>query len=155
METRRGVCNLCEAICGLLLTVDDGVVIGVRGDPEDPLSRGHVCPKALALPDLQADPDRLRTPVRRVAGPEGDTWVETSWDEALDQVADGLARTITRGGADALAVYLGNPNVHSLGSMTHGTAMLKSLRTRNAYSATSVDQLPSRSWPTCSTGTSS
>ena len=47
-------------------------------------------------------------------------------------------------GRDALAVYLGNPNVHSLGSMTHGTAMVKSFRTRNKYSATSVDQLPAQ-----------
>ena len=143
METRRGVCNLCEAICGLVLTLEDGRVTGVRGNPDDPLSRGHVCPKAFALQDVYDDPDRLRRPVRRVTGPSGhDEWREVSWDEALDLVADRLASTITAHGRDALAIYLGNPNVHSLGSMTHGTAMVKSFRTRNKYSATSVDQLP-------------
>jgi anaerobic selenocysteine-containing dehydrogenase len=145
MERRLGVCNLCEAICGLVVTLDGGRITDIRGNPDDPLSRGHVCPKAIALQDVHEDPDRLRRPVRRVhaaAGEDGDTWREVSWDEALDLVADTLARTINEHGRDALAVYLGNPNVHSLGSMTHGTAMVKSLRTRNKYSATSVDQLP-------------
>ena len=135
---RIGVCNLCEAICGLEITVDDGRVTGVRGNPADPLSRGHICPKGVALGDIHADPDRLRRPVRR----DGDSWTEIGWDEAFDLVADGLAGAIRRGGRDALGIYLGNPNVHSLGSMTHGTAMVKSLGTRNRFSATSVDQLP-------------
>ena len=138
MEKRLGVCNLCEAICGLELTLEDGRVTSVRGNPEDPLSRGHICPKAVALQDVHDDPDRLRRPVRRTA----DGWEEVDWDTALDLVADNQARTVREHGRDALAVYLGNPNVHSLGAMTHGTAMVRSLRTRNTYSATSVDQLP-------------
>ena len=147
MERRLGVCNLCEAICGLVVTLDGGRITDIRGNPDDPLSRGHVCPKAIALQDVHEDPDRLRRPVRRVrtgspTDGAGGTWREIPWDEALDLVADNLARTINQHGRDALAVYLGNPNVHSLGSMTHGTAMVKSLRTRNKYSATSVDQLP-------------
>jgi anaerobic selenocysteine-containing dehydrogenase len=138
VERVLGVCNLCEAICGLVVTLDGGRVTDVRGNPDDPLSRGHVCPKAIALQDVHADPDRLRRPVRRV----GDAWQEVSWDEALDLVAENLARVQREHGRDALAIYLGNPNVHSIGSMTHGTAMVKSLRTRNKFSATSVDQLP-------------
>ncbi len=138
LEKKLGVCNLCEAICGLELTLEDGRVTGIRGNPDDPLSRGHICPKGTALADIHADPDRLRRPVRRVGG----SWHEIGWDEALDLAADGLASAINEHGRDALAIYLGNPNAHSLGSLTHGTAMLKSFRTRNKYSATSVDQLP-------------
>ncbi|WP_435769285.1 molybdopterin-dependent oxidoreductase [Nocardioides sp. SYSU DS0651] len=138
MEQRIGVCNLCEAICGLVLTIEDGRVTGARGNPADPLSRGHVCPKGVAIGDVHADPDRLRRPVRRV----GDSWEEMGWDEALDLVADRIAATINEHGDDALATYLGNPSVHSLGALTHGIAMLQSFRTRNKYSATSVDQLP-------------
>ena len=140
MVERRGVCNLCEAICGLVFTLDGDRVTAVRGDPDDPLSRGHICPKAVALQDVHEDPDRLRRPVRRI----GREWHEVSWDEALDLVATNLARAVNEHGRDALAIYLGNPNVHSLGSMTHGTAMVKSFRTRNKYSATSVDQLPAQ-----------
>ncbi|MGZ4580902.1 MAG: molybdopterin-dependent oxidoreductase [Nocardioidaceae bacterium] len=136
--SRVGVCNLCEAICGLVLTLEDGLVTSVRGNPEDPLSRGHICPKAVALQDVYDDPDRLRRPVRRTA----DGWAEIGWDEALDLVATQLARAVNEHGRDALAIYLGNPSVHSLGSMTHGTALVKAFRTRNKYSATSVDQLP-------------
>jgi anaerobic selenocysteine-containing dehydrogenase len=137
---KKGVCNLCEAICGLVFTLDDDRITSVKGDPDDPLSRGHICPKAVALQDVHEDPDRLRRPVRRI----GDRWQEVSWDEALDLVATNLARAVNEHGRDALAIYLGNPNVHSLGSMTHGTAMVKSFRTRNKYSATSVDQLPAQ-----------
>ncbi len=138
MEKVIGVCNLCEAICGLELTVEDGWVTGVRGNPDDPLSRGHICPKGVAIGDIHADPDRLKQPVKKV----GDGWEEISWDEALDLVAEGLSRAVNEHGSDALAIYLGNPNVHSLGSMTHGLEMVKAFRTKNRYSATSVDQLP-------------
>lgn len=145
-RTQLGVCNLCEAICGLTLTLEarpDGEhVTDIRGNPRDPLSRGHVCPKGVALADVYDDPDRLRHPVRRVGtGPDAQ-WVEIGWDEALDRTADGLAAAINRHGRDAVAIYLGNPNAHSLGAMTHGTALVKSFRTRNKFSATSVDQLP-------------
>jgi len=141
-ERRIGVCNLCEAICGLELTIEGRDVVGVRGNPDDPLSRGHICPKGVAIADVYADPDRLRRPVRRVGEGTDARWQEVGWDEAFDLVADNLARVINEHGDDALGVYLGNPNAHSLGSMTHGTAMFKSFRTRNRYSATSVDQLP-------------
>ena len=133
-----GVCNLCEAICGLKLTIEGGQVTGIRGNPNDPLSRGHICPKGVALADIHNDPDRLRVPLKRVNG----ALVETTWDDALDLAADTLARTINEHGRDALGIYLGNPNVHSLGSMTHGIGLVKMLRTKNTYSATSVDQLP-------------
>ncbi|WP_110181691.1 molybdopterin-dependent oxidoreductase [Nocardioides solisilvae] len=139
---RRTACNLCEAICGLELTLVDDVVTGVRGAEDDPLSRGHVCPKGVAIADVLHDPDRLRRPVRRHGPADDPRWEEIGWDEALDLVADRLAATVERHGRDAVAVYLGNPNVHSLGSMTHGSALLRTLGTRNRFSATSVDQLP-------------
>ncbi|KAA1428912.1 molybdopterin-dependent oxidoreductase [Nocardioides antri] len=140
VEQRVGVCNLCEAMCGLVLTIEGDRVTGARGNPEDPLSRGHICPKGVAIGDVHADPDRLRRPVRRDRA-TGE-WTEIEWDEAFDLVADGLARVMNEHGRHALGMYLGNPNVHSLGSMTHGPALVKALRTPNTFSATSVDQLP-------------
>lgn len=141
MEKTLGVCNLCEAICGLELTIESGRVTGVRGNPDDPLSRGHICPKGVAIADVYDDPDRLRHPVRRVGTGADARWDEISWDEAFDLVADGISTAVNKD-PDSLAIYLGNPNVHSLGAMTHGVTLAGAFRTRNHFSATSVDQLP-------------
>ncbi|NIL78711.1 molybdopterin-dependent oxidoreductase [Rhodococcus sp. B10] len=138
MTKKYGSCNLCEAVCGLEFTVEDNTVTSIRGDKDDPLSRGHICPKALSLIDLHEDPDRLIKPVRRV----GDGWEEIDWDVAYDLVVDGLVSTRERYGPSAVGIYQGNPSVHSLGSMTHGIPFTSMLRTRNRYSATSLDQLP-------------
>ncbi len=135
---RRTSCNLCEAICGVLVTVEDARVTDIRGDESDPLSRGHICPKAVALRDLQDDPDRLTTPVRRT--PDG--WQEIGWDAAYELVIDKLTDIQRQHGRNSVGVYLGNPNVHSLGALTHMPTMMKLLRTRNRFSATSIDQLP-------------
>src|SRR4051794_18221154 len=140
--TRIGVCNLCEAICGIELTIEDGAVTGIRGNDVDPLSRGYICPKGVSMADVYSDPDRLRRPVRRVGRGEDATWEEISWDEAFDLVAERLAATITEHGPNAVGMYVGNPNVHSLGFLTHGVPFMRTLRTRNKFSATSVDQLP-------------
>ncbi len=141
-EVHRTACNLCEAICGVLVTVErrpEGpVVTDIRGDDADPLSRGHICPKAVALRDLQDDPDRLQRPVRRTE----DGWQELDWGEAYDLVARRLAEVQAAHGTNAVGIYLGNPNVHSVGSLTHMPPLVRLLRTRNRFSATSVDQLP-------------
>ena len=137
-RTHYRACNLCEAICGLEIRVRGSEILSIRGDDADPLSRGHICPKAVALKDIHQDPDRLRRPLRRTAG----GWQEVSWDEALDAAADGLVAAAQAHGPNSVAVYLGNPNVHNYGSMTHGPRALGPLKTRSRYSATSVDQLP-------------
>ncbi|NNL84853.1 MAG: molybdopterin oxidoreductase family protein, partial [Myxococcales bacterium] len=66
VEVHTRACNLCESICGLLIEVEQGRVRSIRPDPDDFFSRGHICPKAVALKDVQEDPDRIRTPLRRV-----------------------------------------------------------------------------------------
>ncbi|MEV8374078.1 molybdopterin-dependent oxidoreductase [Kribbella sp. NPDC056861] len=135
---RRTSCNLCEAICGVLVTVEGGRVTDIRGDEADPLSRGHICPKAVALRDLQEDRDRLTQPVRRTAT----GWEELGWDEAFSYVAARLRAVQSASGRNSIGVYLGNPNVHSVGAMTHMPTVVRLLKTRNRFSATSVDQLP-------------
>ncbi|MEW9555505.1 molybdopterin-dependent oxidoreductase [Nonomuraea sp. NPDC050783] len=139
-RTRPGACNLCEAMCGLSITLRDDQIIDIRGNDHDPFSQGHICPKAVALQDIHDDPDRLRLPVRRT--PSG--WQQIPWDEALDVVASGLAGIRARHGADAVAVHLGNPVVHSLGALTHAPAFARLLASRNRFSSNSVDVLPSQ-----------
>ena len=136
-------CHLCEAICGLSIETavmpDDGLrIVSIKGDPQDPFSRGHICPKAVALQDIQNDPDRLRRPVRR----SGSLWEPIEWHDAFELIAEKLSAIQQRHGQDAVAVYQGNPSVHNYGLMTHSNYFLGQLKTRNRYSATSVDQLP-------------
>ena len=137
-QPRVSTCPLCEALCGILVEVDGQRIRSVRGDPDDPFSRGYICPKAPALADLHDDPDRIRTPLVR----DGSGWRETTWEVALDRAAEGLARVRRRHGRDAVGVYYGNPVAHNLGLMTHLLPFTRALRTRNIYSASSADQLP-------------
>ncbi|WP_248802673.1 molybdopterin oxidoreductase family protein [Pseudomonas sp. MWU13-2100] len=135
-------CHLCEAICGLTIettTSEEAVrITSIKGDPQDAFSRGHICPKAVALQDIQNDPDRLRQPMRRV----GSEWLPIEWDEAFALVAERLSAIQARHGQNAVAIYQGNPSVHNYGLMTHSNYFLGLLKTRNRFSATSVDQLP-------------
>ena len=146
-------CNLCEAICGIEITVKDpliptagltrnseletGNLLDIRGDKDDPFSRGYICPKAVALQDLHFDKDRLRHPVRRTS--QG--WQRIGWDEAFAEVADNLKRIHAKYGRNSTATYLGNPTVHNFGAMLFAPGFIRSLHTRNRFSATSVDQL--------------
>ena len=136
-------CHLCEAICGLNIEVSHDPagaarITSIKGDALDPFSRGHICPKAVALQDIQEDPDRLRQPHRRV----GQAWQAISWDEAFALAAERLWAVQQAHGRNAVAVYQGNPSVHNYGLMTHSNYFLGLLKTRNRFSATSVDQLP-------------
>lgn len=135
-------CNLCEAICGLEIKVVGAQIVSIRGDDADPFSRGHICPKAVALKDIHEDPDRLRRPMQRVGSGENATWQEISWDAAFDLVANKLAETATAHGNDAVALYAGNPNVHNFGHLVNFPPMAKLLKSKNVFSASSVDQMP-------------
>ena len=142
-EKHFRACHLCEAICGVVIETAGSDIVSIKGDPDDPLSRGHICPKAVALQDIHADPDRLRKPVKRVRSALGEyQHVPIEWDEALDLAADGLVRTMQAHGVNALGIYMGNPTVHNYGMMTHQSALFRHIRTNNRFSATSVDQLP-------------
>jgi anaerobic selenocysteine-containing dehydrogenase len=138
IHTHYRACNLCEAICGLEIKYRDNEVISINGDKNDPFSRGHICPKALALKDIYEDPNRLKFPIKRT--PNG--WVQIGWTEALDEVSTRLKDIQKRHGNNAVAMYAGNPSVHNSGVFLSGTGLMKALKTKNIYSATSTDQLP-------------
>ena len=137
-ETAFRSCNLCEAICGLTIEHDGRQVVSIKGDKDDPLSRGHICPKAIALQDIHADPDRLKTPVRRTEN----GFEPISWEKAFDLVESKLMQIREEHGDDSVALYLGNPTVHNSGALLFQKYLKRSLNTRNRFAATSVDQLP-------------
>jgi anaerobic selenocysteine-containing dehydrogenase len=137
-RTTHRTCTICEACCGIDVTVDGERVVRVAGDPLDPFSRGHVCPKAVAMRGLQDDPDRLRRPMVR----DGERWREASWDAALDAAAEGLLRVKAAHGAQAVGVYRGNPGIHDAGTLLSTGVLVGALGTRQVFSAGSLDTWP-------------
>lgn len=138
IRVHHRTCHLCEAMCGVEIKTEGSKILSIRGDEQDPFSRGHICPKALGLKDVHEDPDRLRLPVRRTS----DGWQEISWDAAFADIARRLVDIQRLYGHDSIASYLGNPQVHSFSGLIGGAKFLRTLRSRNRFSATSVDQLP-------------
>ncbi|RCG30338.1 molybdopterin oxidoreductase family protein [Sphaerisporangium album] len=136
MRTAHRTCPLCEAVCGLTLTLDEADrVVGVRGDRDDPFSKGYICPKGASLGRLDDDPDRLTAPM--VRGEDGE-WREVGWREAFETVERGLSAVPGPG----RAIYLGNPNAHTMAGALYGGPLVRSLGTRQVYSASTADQMP-------------
>ncbi|WP_372887460.1 molybdopterin-dependent oxidoreductase, partial [Shimia sp.] len=114
-RSQHRTCNICEAMCGLIVEYDDDDVVAIRPDADDPLSRGHICPKAVALQDFRSDPDRVTAPLLKVDG----EFREIGWDAALDLAAEKLRAVQAAHGRDAVGVYLGNPNAHKFGNLSN------------------------------------
>ncbi len=132
-------CPLCEATCGLEVTVDAGRVTKIRGDADDVFSRGFICPKGGTLAALHEDPDRLRAPLIKQA--DG-TFATVTWDEAFTEIERRLPPLVAAHGRDSVAAYLGNPGAHNLSALVYGRVLLKALGTKNITSASTVDQYP-------------
>lgn len=129
-------CHICEANCGLLIELDGDQVVSIKGDPDDVLSHGAICPKATAIADLQSDPDRLRRPMRR----NGNGWEAVSWEEAFHDIATRYAAIKAAGHEGAL--YIGNPTAHYYAVGMAFPGLKKALATPNVFSASTVDQIP-------------
>jgi anaerobic selenocysteine-containing dehydrogenase len=138
MGTHFRTCPLCEATCGIVVETEGAEIRSVRGDKDDPFSRGYICPKAHGVKALSDDPDRLRAPLVRVGG----ELRPASWDDALRVAIDRLGELRAKHGPDAIAIYLGNPSAHSLDLMLYTPVLLRALGTKQRYSASSADQLP-------------
>mgnify|MGYP005987834131 CR=1 FL=1 len=138
VKTHYRNCNICEAMCGLEIKYQDKEILSIKGDQQDPFSKGYNCPKATALADFYNDKDRLKTPIRRTAT----GWEDISWDEAFTEITEKLKGIQHQYGKNALGVYLGNPNAHNLGNALVLKPFMRSLGTINRYSSASTDQMP-------------
>ncbi|MET7895663.1 molybdopterin oxidoreductase family protein [Streptomyces mirabilis] len=137
-RTALRVCPLCEATCGLTLTIEGTRVTGARGDRDDVFSKGFICPKGASFGAADGDPDRLRTPLVRTDG----ELREATWQEAFDAIAAGLGPIVERYGPHALGIVLGNPNVHTMAGALYPPVLLTALRTHNVFTASTLDQMP-------------
>lgn len=143
-NTHYRTCHICEAVCGVVITtqasLDDEtpIISSIKGDANDPFSKGHVCAKTVALKTVQEDPDRLRYPLKRTA----DGWQEIGWAQAFEEVERGLKRVQANYGSHAVGFYAGNPTVHNMGATLFVAPLMAALGTKNKFSATSIDQLP-------------
>ncbi|MFE5624359.1 molybdopterin-dependent oxidoreductase [Streptomyces virginiae] len=137
-RTALRICPLCEATCGLTLTIEGTTVTGARGDRDDVFSRGFICPKGAAFGQIDADPDRLRTPLVRRDG----RLREATWEEAYDAVAAAVPGLVREHGPQSVGVVLGNPNVHTMAGALYPPLLLKTLGTRNLFTASTLDQMP-------------
>jgi anaerobic selenocysteine-containing dehydrogenase len=140
MATHLRTCPLCEATCGLVVETDGRAIKSVRGDADDPFSKGYICPKAHGVKALADDPDRLTAPL--VRNPDSNELAPASWDHAFATALARIADLRARHGNDAVAIYIGNPGAHSLDLMLYGPALIRALGTKQRYSASSADQLP-------------
>ncbi|MEF9882022.1 molybdopterin oxidoreductase family protein [Streptomyces sp. P9-A4] len=138
MSTALRICPLCEATCGLALTIEGTRVTGARGDRDDVFSRGFVCPKGAAFPEIDADPDRLRGPLVREDG----RLREATWEEAFDTIAARIRPLMEEYGPDAVGIVLGNPNAHTIAGSLYPPLLIGALRTRNLFTASTLDQMP-------------
>ncbi|MEV7388928.1 molybdopterin oxidoreductase family protein [Streptomyces sp. NPDC091215] len=137
-RTALRICPLCEATCGLTLTIEGTRVTGARGDRDDVFSKGFICPKGASFGAVDGDPDRLRTPLVRRDG----ELREATWAEAFDAVAAGVRGVVERYGADSVGVVLGNPNVHTVAGGLYPQVLLGALGSRSVFTASTVDQMP-------------
>ncbi|MFE0789232.1 molybdopterin oxidoreductase family protein [Streptomyces mutabilis] len=137
-RTALRICPLCEATCGLTLTVGGTTVTAARGDREDVFSRGFICPKGASFGAVDSDPDRLRTPLVRRDG----ELREATWEEAFDAVAAGVRPVVERYGPHSVGVVLGNPNVHTMAGALYPNLLLGALGTRSLFTASTLDQMP-------------
>ncbi|MET7814632.1 molybdopterin oxidoreductase family protein [Streptomyces sp. NPDC005395] len=137
-RTALRICPLCEATCGLALTVDGSTVTAARGDRDDVFSRGFICPKGASFGAVDSDPDRLRTPLVRRDG----VLREATWEEAFDAVAAGVRPVVERYGPHSVGVVLGNPNVHTMAGALYPNVLLGALGTRSLFTASTLDQMP-------------
>lgn len=137
-RTALRICPLCEATCGLTLTIEDGAVTHARGDAQDVFSRGFICPKGASFGELDGDPDRLRRPLVRRDG----RLREAGWEEAFAAVAEGFGAVLAEHGPQGTGVFIGNPTVHTVAGALYPPVLLGALRTRNLFTASTLDQMP-------------
>ena len=108
MDVVNTICQSCYFYCGLRVSRDSDRIVRIEGLREHPVNRGTICPKGLAAQQLVTDPNRLKSPLRRV-GPRGSgEWEKVTWDEALDLLASKMSAARDEFGPEAVVYHRGH-----------------------------------------------
>ena len=140
IEHKPTFCRICEPLCGMIATVEDGRLVALRPDKEHPLSSGFACQKGIAFTEVHNDPDRVTTPLRR--GRDG--FEPVSWDEALTDIAARLTTILRRDGSGAVGWYMGNPGAFSYAHTFAALMFIKGLGRHSHYFTASSQDTNSR-----------
>ncbi len=124
-------CRICNAMCGILVTLEGDRVVRVRGDAEHPLSEGYTCPKGRALPAFHHDPRRLDRPA--IGGQE------VGWDAMLDDLARRVQETLDVSGPNAIAMYLASGSAFDSAGRRAAERFLRVIGSAQKYTATTID----------------
>lgn len=136
IEHKATFCRICEPLCGMIATVEDGRLVALRPDKDHPLSSGFACQKGIAFTEVVNDPDRVTSPLRRTAA----GFEPVSWDEALTDIAARLSAILRRHGSGAVGWYMGNPAAFSYSHLFGVMAFIKGVgRHSHYFTASSQD----------------
>ena len=136
VEHKVTFCRICEPLCGMVATVEDGKLTALRPDKDHPLSAGFACQKGIAFTEVVNDPDRVTTPLRRTA----DGFEEVTWDEAMADIAARLSGVVREHGPGAVGWYMGNPGAFSYAHVLSIMAFIKGIgRGSHFFTASSQD----------------
>ncbi|MBU0910408.1 MAG: molybdopterin-dependent oxidoreductase, partial [Proteobacteria bacterium] len=117
------VCAMCRARCPVQVTVKNGRVIRIEGNPASPLNGRKVCARGHAAIKLLYDPDRLKYPLKRVGERGEGKWKRISWQEALAAIAYQFKKTLVANGADSLALLAGGPSSYYIKKLFNDTGI--------------------------------
>src|SRR5829696_1351353 len=136
VEEKVTFCRICEPLCGMVATVEDGELTNLRPDPDHPLSRGYACPKGIAMQEVVNDPDRVLRPLRRK---RDGGFEEVSWESAMTDIADRLSEVLDEHGKESVAWYMGNPGAFSYSHTLWAKGLLDAIGSPHYYTAGSQD----------------
>jgi anaerobic selenocysteine-containing dehydrogenase len=135
-------CRICNAMCGIVVTVDDGQIIRIRGDESHALSRGYTCPKGRALGVMHHHPLRLDHPQSASpVDPESGlrSLAPTSWNESLDDIAEIVRSVIGETGPDGIGMYLASGSAFDTNGRRAAERFLAQTGSLQKYTATTID----------------
>ena len=137
IRTEHSVCRFCHAGCAILVDIEDGRAVRVRGDRDDPVYRGFTCEKGRQLPEQHAHPDRLLTSMKRQ--PSGDYEpIESS--AAIDEIAEKLQQIIERHGPRSVATYSGTAASRNPAARPMLNALMDAIGSPMRFDSNTIDQ---------------